>query len=133
MLALCAAALATIGVSSIDELFTDIPASVRFDRALDVPAALSEQELVAHLGELAARNTHTGELSFLGAPNCYLFTDLSVTAAVLLDPAGAASFPVPVPPALVGFLFYGQYAVLDPPANPFGFTASNAARIKIGL
>jgi glycine cleavage system P protein (glycine dehydrogenase) subunit 1 len=58
--------LETIGVSSIDELFADIPESVRFDRTLDVPPALSEQELVAHLGELAARNMR-GELSFLGA------------------------------------------------------------------
>jgi glycine cleavage system P protein (glycine dehydrogenase) subunit 1 len=60
--------LETIGVSTIDELFADIPESVRFRRALDVPHALSEQELVAHLSELAAKNVHTGiELSFLGA------------------------------------------------------------------
>jgi hypothetical protein len=72
------------------------------------------------------------ELSFLGAPNCYMFTDLSVSAAVLLDPAGAASFPVPIPLALVGFLFYGQFAVLDPPANPFGFTTSGYGRVHTG-
>ena len=60
--------LETIGVSSIDELFADVPAGVRFDRALDVSPALSEQELVAHLSELAAKNVHTDiELSFLGA------------------------------------------------------------------
>jgi glycine cleavage system P protein (glycine dehydrogenase) subunit 1 len=60
--------LETIGVSSIDELFADVPASVRFPRTLDVPPALSEQELVARLSELAAKNVHTGiELSFLGA------------------------------------------------------------------
>jgi glycine cleavage system P protein (glycine dehydrogenase) subunit 1 len=60
--------LETIGVSTIDELFADIPEGVRFRRALDVPHALSEQELVAHLSELAAKNVHTGiELSFLGA------------------------------------------------------------------
>ena len=60
--------LRTIGVSSVDELFRDIPAGVRFDRALDLEPALSEQELSAHLGELAARNVDTTrELSFLGA------------------------------------------------------------------
>jgi len=60
--------LETLGVSTIDELFADIPEGVRFRRALDVPPALSEQELVAHLSELAAKNVHTGiELSFLGA------------------------------------------------------------------
>jgi glycine cleavage system P protein (glycine dehydrogenase) subunit 1 len=60
--------LAAIGVSSVDELFEQIPPEVRFDRELDVPAALTEVELVAHLSELAARNVHSGvELSFLGA------------------------------------------------------------------
>jgi glycine cleavage system P protein (glycine dehydrogenase) subunit 1 len=60
--------LKTIGVSSIDELFVDIPESLRLGRPLDVPPALSEQELVEHLAELASRNVHTGiELSFLGA------------------------------------------------------------------
>jgi glycine dehydrogenase subunit 1 len=60
--------LATIGVSSVEELFEQIPPGVRFGRELDVPRALPELELVAHLSELANRNVHTGvELSFLGA------------------------------------------------------------------
>jgi glycine dehydrogenase subunit 1 len=60
--------LAAIGVSSLDELFAQIPEGVRFDRDLDVPPALAEAELVAHLEQLAAKNAHTGvELSFLGA------------------------------------------------------------------
>ena len=60
--------LRTIGVSSIDELFSDLPAGVRLGRELDLEPALSEQELFAHLGELAARNVDvTRELSFLGA------------------------------------------------------------------
>jgi len=60
--------LAAIGVSSMEELFAQIPAAVRFDRVLDVPPALTESEIVRHLEQLAARNAHTGvELSFLGA------------------------------------------------------------------
>ncbi len=60
--------LRTIGVSSVEELFRDIPAGVRFDRELDLEPALSEHELSAHLSELAARNVDsTRELSFLGA------------------------------------------------------------------
>src|SRR6266567_2961734 len=60
--------LRTIGVSSIDELFRDLPQAVRLGRDLDLEPALSEQELSAHLGELAARNVDTTrELSFLGA------------------------------------------------------------------
>ena len=60
--------LAAIGVSSVDELFEQVPPGVRFGRDLDVPPALGEAELVRHVEELAARNVHTGaELSFLGA------------------------------------------------------------------
>jgi glycine dehydrogenase subunit 1 len=60
--------LAAIGVSSIDELFAQIPEAVRFAGDLDVPPSLTEAELVRHLEELAAKNAHTGvELSFLGA------------------------------------------------------------------
>jgi glycine dehydrogenase subunit 1 len=62
------AMLATIGVDSVDDLFRDIPESVRFQRELDLEPALPEAELVAHLEELASRNVDTGqELSFLGA------------------------------------------------------------------
>jgi glycine dehydrogenase subunit 1 len=60
--------LRTIGVSSVDELFRDIPAGVHFAGELDLEPALSEQELSAHLSELAARNVDTThEVSFLGA------------------------------------------------------------------
>ncbi|MEP7224132.1 MAG: aminomethyl-transferring glycine dehydrogenase subunit GcvPA [Actinomycetota bacterium] len=60
--------LAAIGVSSVEELFEQIPPGVRLGRDLDVPPALGEAELARHIEELAARNVHTGaELSFLGA------------------------------------------------------------------
>jgi len=59
--------LAAIGVSSVEELFRDVPEGVRLRRELDLDPALSEPELLAHLEQLAARNAHTGaELSFLG-------------------------------------------------------------------
>jgi glycine cleavage system P protein (glycine dehydrogenase) subunit 1 len=62
------AMLDAIGVSSVDDLFRDIPEVLRFDRELELEPALSEPELVAHLAALAARNVDTGrELSFLGA------------------------------------------------------------------
>ena len=60
--------LRTIGVDSVDELFRDIPAGMRFGRELDLEPPLSEQELFAHVADLAARNADAGsELSFLGA------------------------------------------------------------------
>jgi glycine dehydrogenase subunit 1 len=64
------AMLEVIGVDSVEELFRDIPAAVRFDRALALERPLGEQELTAHLEALAARNVDTstsGETSFLGA------------------------------------------------------------------
>jgi glycine dehydrogenase subunit 1 len=62
------AMLRAIGVSSIDDLFEQVPPGVRFERALEVPPALTEVELVQHLEQLAGRNAHAGvELSFLGA------------------------------------------------------------------
>jgi glycine dehydrogenase subunit 1 len=64
-----AAMLATIGVGSVQELFDrQVPEPVRLRRALDLPAGLPEQEVYAHLRELAARNVSAeDEVSFLGA------------------------------------------------------------------
>jgi glycine dehydrogenase subunit 1 len=63
-----AAMLERIGVESIDELFETIPEGVRLGRALDLPPGRPEQEVFAHLRELASRNVSADdELSFLGA------------------------------------------------------------------
>jgi glycine cleavage system P protein (glycine dehydrogenase) subunit 1 len=60
--------LAAVGVSSVEELFRDIPEAVRFRGELALEPPLSEPEIVAHLADLARRNVDTGrELSFLGA------------------------------------------------------------------
>jgi len=63
-----AAMLERIGVESIDDLFETIPEGVRLGRALDLPPGRPEQEVFAHLRELASRNVSADdELSFLGA------------------------------------------------------------------
>lgn len=61
--------LSAIGVGSVQELFDrQIPADVRLGRPLDLPAGLPEQEVYAHLRDLAARNTSAeDEITFLGA------------------------------------------------------------------
>jgi glycine dehydrogenase subunit 1 len=61
--------LDAIGVGSIEELFDrQIPAAVRLDRPLDLPAGMAEQDVYAHLRELASRNTSAeDEITFLGA------------------------------------------------------------------
>jgi glycine dehydrogenase subunit 1 len=60
--------LAAIGVSSLEELFADIPEGVRLRRSLDLPDGMSESEVRDELAALAARNVHAErEISFLGA------------------------------------------------------------------
>jgi glycine dehydrogenase subunit 1 len=60
--------LAAIGVSSVEELFEDIPEGVRLKRELQLPDGKSETEVFDELAALAARNSHAdGEITFLGA------------------------------------------------------------------
>src|SRR3954469_6702745 len=61
--------LAEIGVASLEQLFDrQIPAAVRLQRALDLPAGMAEQDVYAHLRALAAANTSAeDEVTFLGA------------------------------------------------------------------
>ncbi len=61
--------LDAIGVDSLQEIFDrQIPAAVRLQRELDLPAGLPEQDVYEHLKALAARNSSSeDELSFLGA------------------------------------------------------------------
>jgi glycine cleavage system P protein (glycine dehydrogenase) subunit 1 len=60
--------LQRIGVASIGELFNSIPSDLRLNRPLALPPALPEQDLLAHLQSLAARNrTFDAGRCFLGA------------------------------------------------------------------
>jgi glycine dehydrogenase subunit 1 len=60
--------LETIGVQSIEDLFSDVPAQLRLNRPLAFDEGLSEQEVLGELKALAARNVSTeDEVSFLGA------------------------------------------------------------------
>ena len=62
------AMLATIGVESIDDLFTVIPERIRLDGPLDIATGKSEPEVLRALAALAARNLSTDDLvSFMGA------------------------------------------------------------------
>jgi len=62
------AMLATIGAKSVDDLMSTIPEDCRFNGALDVERALTEDELLREMRALASRNTGAdGRASFLGA------------------------------------------------------------------
>jgi len=61
------AMLARIGVSSVEELFANIPPELRLKRPLAIPPALGEMELQRHIEQLASRNEATGNaVCFLG-------------------------------------------------------------------
>jgi len=61
------AMLAAIGIKKIDELFDNIPSSIRLHRLLDVPGPFAEQELTQRLTRLAAKNQTADNLvCFLG-------------------------------------------------------------------
>jgi glycine dehydrogenase subunit 1 len=60
--------LATIGVATVDELFSDVPAAIRLERPLALADGLSEQEVYEQLQTLASRNVSAeDETTFLGA------------------------------------------------------------------
>src|ERR687885_2895335 len=57
-----------IGLERLDQLFEQIPPSVRLDGGLDLPEGVSEMQIVADLRELADRNLHADRLvCFAGA------------------------------------------------------------------
>ena len=59
--------LEAIGVSSIEDLFDQIPPEVRLERPLDLAPAHSEMELSQHLASLASQNLHAANsVCFLG-------------------------------------------------------------------
>lgn len=60
--------LQTLGLSSLDQLFSDIQADLQLGRELNIPAGCGEMDLRSHLKELAARNRSTEDFPcFLGA------------------------------------------------------------------
>jgi glycine dehydrogenase subunit 1 len=76
------AMLATLGLTSIDELFADIPADYR-NPTLDLPSPLSELDIQRELGAMAARNRPLGGgPSFLGAGSYQHFIPSIVKALI---------------------------------------------------
>jgi glycine dehydrogenase subunit 1 len=58
--------LQQLGAASIENLFDSIPEDLRLRRQLNVPAAMSEIELLKAFDEMGARNQAAGRVSFLG-------------------------------------------------------------------
>ncbi len=80
--------LEALGLGSVDDLFSQIPPALRLERALDLPRGVSEQEIVADLGRLAARNASTDELVCFAGGGAYDHYVPSVVGAL----AGRSEF-----------------------------------------
>jgi glycine dehydrogenase subunit 1 len=63
--------LARIGVSEIDELFTDIPREKRLEQDLELPPRKTEMEVERLLSGLAARNVAAGSVPFFVGAGAY--------------------------------------------------------------
>lgn len=62
------AMLKVIGVASVDELFADIPESIRMTEPLNIPKGMAEAEVRRHVADLAGKNADLGRYTcFLGA------------------------------------------------------------------
>ena len=59
--------LESVGLKSVDELFSSIPAELRLGGPLNTPAALSEIELLNQFELMGASNSGARRVSFLGA------------------------------------------------------------------
>ena len=71
-------ALQTIGVSSVDALFDDLPKSLE-NPLIDIPAGLDEYGVLAHMKSLAAKNNVDGP-NFLGGGMARHFSPSAVNA-----------------------------------------------------
>lgn len=76
--------LSTIGVSSIEDLFADVPESLRITGELDVPSALDEHRLLGHMFELSRKNKNvlSDLVCFLGAGMYDRYIPASVGALI---------------------------------------------------
>jgi hypothetical protein len=73
------------------------------------------------------------DLAILGAPGCELATSVDATDLLIAAPGpNPWAFAIPNNPALMCFEFFQQAAVLDLPANAFGFVLSNATAAVVG-
>lgn len=120
------AMLEAVGLSTIEELFEPIPEDVRLGRALNVPPALNELELMDHLGALAAKNRAGDELVCFAGGGAY---DHYVPAAVR-SLAGRAEFATsytPYQPELSQGVLQAVFEFQSVVCELYGMEVANAS------
>ncbi|HEX2241251.1 MAG TPA: aminomethyl-transferring glycine dehydrogenase subunit GcvPA [Actinomycetota bacterium] len=120
------AMLDQLSLDSIDSLFDAIPQDLIFDGALDVPPALSEPELLAHLSQLASRSRSANELTCFAGGGSY---DHHLPAAVraLASRAEFATSYTPYQPELSQGVLQAIYEFQSLICEIYGMEVANAS------
>ncbi|MDQ3964654.1 MAG: aminomethyl-transferring glycine dehydrogenase subunit GcvPA [Actinomycetota bacterium] len=118
--------LDALGFDDLEQLFDAIPESVRAHGDLDVPAALDEISLLAHMRELAGRSQGAAELVCFAGGGAY---DHHVPSAVkaLASRAEFATSYTPYQPELSQGVLQAIFEFQSLVCELFGMEASNAS------
>jgi len=74
------------------------------------------------------------DLRIIGAPSCFIYTNVIISSGAVTGILGGTSVPWPVPddPTLIGQTLYTQYYVQDTVQNPVNLVTSNAVAMIVG-
>lgn len=121
-----AAMLERLGIDAIEDLFEPIPSSVRVAGSLDVPPALDEISLSAHLRRLAEESSGAADLVCFAGGGAY---DHHIPAAVraLASRAEFATSYTPYQPELSQGVLQAVYEFQSSICELFGMDVANAS------
>ncbi len=118
--------LEAVGASEITDLFEPIPHDLRLGRELRVPAALSEPELLEHLGDLAGRSRGASELKCFAGGGAYDHHIPPVVKALATRAEFATSY-TPYQPELSQGVLQAIYEFQSLVCEIYGLEVANAS------